>query len=79
MTYRTISQRVERTDPISFHTIEDPTSHPYVVEGDEDHSLLIYFDSDANRRAYLEIPVEHPISELPVNLDNPTDDMIDEG
>lgn len=79
MSYRTISQRIERTDPISSKTIDDPTGPPYVVEGDRNHSLLIYFESEANRRAYLDIPVEHPISEISVNLDNPTDDMIDEG
>lgn len=79
MSYRTISQRIERTDPISLKTIDDPTGHPYVVEGDRDHSLLIYFESEENRRAYLDIPVEHPLSEMSVNLDNPTDDMIDEG
>lgn len=79
MGYGTISHRIETTDPISFKTIQDPTGHPYVVEGDRDHSLVIYFESEANRQAYLAIPVEHPTSELPVNLDNPTDDMVDEG
>lgn len=79
MAYRTISQRIERTDPIGFRTIDDPTGPPYVVEGDRDHGLIIYIESEANRRADLDIPVEHPISELSVNLDNPTNDMIDEG
>lgn len=79
MSDRTIAHRTERTDPINFHTMQDPTGHPCVVEGDEDHHLVIYFESAANRQAYLDIPVEHPISELSVNLDNPTDEMIDEG
>jgi hypothetical protein len=41
--------------------------------------LRVYFESEENRRAYLDVPVEHPLSELSVNLDNPTDEMIDEG
>lgn len=79
MNYRTTWHSVSTTDPISFNDIEDPTGLPYVVEGDADHNVVIYFESQANRQAYLEIPVEHPTSELPLNLDNPTDDMIDEG
>lgn len=79
MSDHTIWHRIETTDPISFNDIDDPTGHPYVVEGDDDHNLVIYFESEANRQAYLAIPVEHPTSELSVNLDNPTDDMVDEG
>jgi len=45
----------------------------------DESSLTIYFESENNRRTYLEVPVEHPTSEISVNLDNPTDEMIDEG
>jgi hypothetical protein len=32
---------------------------PYVIETDEDDSLVIYFESEYNRDLYLENPAEH--------------------
>jgi hypothetical protein len=34
---------------------------PYVVENDEDDSLIIYFESEQNRDLYLEDPTEHKL------------------
>lgn len=70
--------RIETTDPITGHDIEDLAGKPYVVESGPQDDLVIYFESEASRQAYLDIPVEHPI-EHHLNLDNPTDVMIDEG
>lgn len=71
--------RISTTDPISLKDIPDPYGKPYVVEKGPYEDLTIYFENEDNRRQYLELEVEHPISELSVNLDNPTDIMIDEG
>ncbi len=68
-----------KTDPISGKDFFDVAERPYVRHRSDETSLTIYFESENNRRAYLELPVEHPTSELSVNLDNPTDEMIDEG
>jgi hypothetical protein len=71
--------RIETTDPITRRDIEDLAGKPYVVEGDgHPDDLVIYFESEETRRQYLNIPVEHPLDHH-VNLDNPTDVMIDEG
>ena len=70
---------VSTTDPISLCDIPDIAGKPYVVEGDADHNLVVYFESEEHKRQYLAIPIEHPCSELSINLDNPTDDMVDEG
>jgi hypothetical protein len=71
--------RIETTDPISGHDIEDLEGKPYVVESSgPDDDLVIYFESEETKNQYLSIPVEHPI-EHGLNLDNPTDNMIDEG
>jgi hypothetical protein len=70
---------VSRTDPISLKDLGNTEGLPYLVDQDAEHTITIYFESEANRKAFLDIPVEHPISELSVNLDNPTDEMIDEG
>lgn len=68
-----------KTDPISGQDLSNITGLPYVSHRSDETSVTIYFESEKNRRAYLEMPVERPISELSVNLDNPTDEMIDEG
>lgn len=70
--------RIETTDPITGHDIEDLTGKPYVVEAGAESDLVIYFESEESKQQYLAIPVEHPIDHH-VNLDNPTDAMIDEG
>ncbi len=63
--------RIETTDPISGNTIRNPVGHPFVVEGRGDSALKIYFDSEENRREYLDIEVEHPGRDFRTNLDNP--------
>lgn len=68
-----------KTDPISGKDLTNIAGLPYVTHRSDETSLTIYFESEKNRHAYLEVPVEHPTSELSVNLDNPTDEMIDEG
>ncbi|MDH3559814.1 MAG: hypothetical protein OEN52_02525 [Gammaproteobacteria bacterium] len=70
--------RIETTDPITGRDIKDLTGKPYVVEESANEDLVIYFESEESKRRYLDIPVEHPIDHH-VNLDNPTDIMIDEG
>lgn len=68
-----------KTDPISGRDLTSVAGLPHVTHRGGETSLTVYFESEENRRAYLDVPVEHPISELSVNLDNPTDEMIDEG
>ena len=70
---------VSKTDPISGKDFINVAGLPYVVDEGKETSLTIYFESENNRREYLDIPVEHPTTEHSVNLDNPTDEMIDEG
>ena len=68
---------ISTTDPITGRDIPDVTGHPHVVEGDHYHDLTIYFESEETREAYLNIPIEHPGSDLSINLDNPTDEVFD--
>lgn len=63
--------RIETTDPITGNTIKDPEGHPFVIEGQGDNALKIYFESEESKKAYLEIEVEHPGEDFSVNLDNP--------
>ncbi len=45
--------RISTLDPISMNDVTDIETAPFVVEGD----LKIFFESEANRQEYLEIPV----------------------
>lgn len=52
--------RVERTDPITGHTLNHTAGQPWVQEGDADEGLRIYFDSEESRRSYEAIPTVNP-------------------
>lgn len=53
--------RISTTDPMTSHDIEDVTGHPSLVDGD----LTMYFDTEATRKAFLEMPLNHPNHCLP--------------
>ncbi|MDH4189781.1 MAG: hypothetical protein OEW21_06210 [Betaproteobacteria bacterium] len=63
--------RISTTDPITLKDIPDPEGHPFVVEGQGEAALKIYFENDESRQAYLDISVEHPGKDFTYNLDNP--------
>jgi hypothetical protein len=44
-------------DPITGRDIDDPTGHPYIVDG----NVVMYFESEDTRRAYLDTPMDHPV------------------
>jgi hypothetical protein len=44
-------------DPISLNDVEDVDNAPYVIEGEGANALKIYFESEHNRREYLETPI----------------------
>lgn len=43
-------------DPISLHDVADTENAPYVIEGEGENALKIYFESEENRQEYLNIP-----------------------
>ncbi|MCP4333510.1 MAG: hypothetical protein GY785_12705 [Gammaproteobacteria bacterium] len=48
--------RIETTDPITGKTLQQLVNMPYVIENDEDDSLVIYFETNKNRELYLQNP-----------------------
>ena len=58
-------------DPITGREIDDLTGHPYLVDG----NVTVYFETEATRREYMEMPIDHPFH----LVDNPTDEGYDEG
>jgi hypothetical protein len=51
--------RIETTDPITGNTLRQLIDMPYVIEDDEDDSLVIYFETEHNRELYLQNPDGH--------------------
>ena len=62
---------ISTTDPITGADVRDPAHHPFIVEGEGEAALKIYFESEETRQAYLDIEVEHPGNDFTHNLDNP--------
>lgn len=44
-------------DPISLNDVMDLDNAPYLVEGEGDNAIKIYFESEQNRREYQDIPL----------------------
>mgnify|MGYP001544822426 FL=1 len=44
-------------DPITLNDVTDPENAPYVIEGEGDGAIRIYFESEQNRQAYLDTPL----------------------
>jgi len=51
--------RIETTDPITGKSLTQLVNMPFVIEDDNDDSLVIYFESEQNRDLYLQNPAEH--------------------
>lgn len=52
---------INSIDPMTGHDIGDVANHPSVVDG----NLTIYFETEASRKAYQDMPVDHPNPHLP--------------
>lgn len=66
-----VAMRIETTDPITGNTVKNPEGHPFVIEGTGENALKIYFETEASKKEYLEVAVEHPGEDFTTNLDNP--------
>lgn len=53
--------RVTSTDPMTGYEIKDIAYHPCLVDG----NLTMYFESVDSRKAYQDMPLNHPSLRLP--------------
>ncbi len=53
--------RINTIDPMTGNDIKDVTSHPSL----EDGNLTVYFETEATRKAYIDLPTDHPNVRLP--------------
>ena len=44
-------------DPVTLNDVTDLENAPFVIEGEGPNALKIYFESEQNKREYLDIPV----------------------
>lgn len=52
---------ISTTDPISLVEVQNPESHPFVMEGEGANALKIYFENEENKNTYLGIfDLDHP-------------------
>ena len=71
--------QISTTDPITGRDIPDLEGRPFVVEGSHYNDVTIYFENEASKRAYLDIPLKSVAGEGRLHriLDNPVADMND--
>jgi YHS domain-containing protein len=62
-------------DPISLNDVTDIENAPYLVEGEGQNALKIYFESEENKREYMNTPT-HGSDDMS-GLKNIYDDMAD--
>jgi hypothetical protein len=58
-------------DPITGRDIQDLSGHPFHVDG----NMVMYFETEATRKAYLDMPTDHPFR----LQDNPYDEWVAQG
>lgn len=63
--------RVSTTDPITLQDISNVEGHPYIIEGEGEGAIKIYFESEETKHAYENIAVECPGKDFETNLNNP--------
>ncbi|RMG33939.1 MAG: hypothetical protein D6720_10435 [Gammaproteobacteria bacterium] len=47
--------RITTTDPMSLNDVTDLENAPYLVEGQGDQAIKIFFENEQNRQEYLEM------------------------
>ncbi len=62
---------ISSIDPMTGVEIDDLSGHPYIVDG----NMVIYFETDATRQAFQDMPIDHPFH----LIDNPYEEGEAEG
>lgn len=48
---------IHTLDPITLNDVTDLDNAPYVIEGEGEHQIKIFFESEENKNEYLDIPM----------------------
>lgn len=68
---------IHTLDPITLNDVTDLESAPFVIEGEGEHAIKIYFESEENRQAYLETPLHGSDGEGSAAMKKIFDDIAD--
>jgi hypothetical protein len=60
---------INTIDPMTGHDIKDVTGHPSL----EDGNLTVYFETEASRKLYQDMPLNHPSLHLPYHATDEDD------
>lgn len=61
---------ISTTDPISLVDIVNPELHPFVIEGEGETALKIYFENEENKNTYLGVGLDYSPAEIIPKPDN---------
>ncbi len=61
--------RINTIDPMTGDDIADAKSHPSLA----DRNLTVYFETEATRKSYIDLPIDHPNLHLPYPAANDDD------
>lgn len=56
--------RISTTDPMTLNDVTDMEDAPFVIEGEGEGAIKVYFESEQNRKEYLAIEL-HGSEDLP--------------
>ena len=56
--------RISTTDPMTLNDVTDMEDAPFVIEGEGEGAIKVYFESEQNRKEYLAIEL-HGSGDLP--------------
>lgn len=68
---------VSTLDPITLNDVTDLENAPFILEGEGDGALKVYFESEANKQAYLDTPMHGSDGGSGTGMKKIFDDMAD--
>ena len=66
-----MTYRIETTDPVTGTSLKQLMDMPFVIESNDNESLVIYFESEETREIYLRNPEQHPLEHYTTHPGSP--------
>ncbi len=66
-----MTYRIETTDPVTGTSLKRLMDMPFVIESNDNESLVIYFESEETREIYLQNPDLHKLEHYSTHPGSP--------
>ncbi len=66
-----MTYRIETTDPVTGTSLKQLMDMPFVIESNDNESLVIYFESEETREIYLQNPEQHKLEHYTTHPGSP--------